>query len=320
MQDAGPGSRVLVAASGGADSTALAAATVFEGDKAGWLLSAIVVDHQLQQNSFEVAQSAASLLKAIGIDDVEISTVDVGREGGPEAAAREARYAAIDARAQEIGADVVLLGHTRNDQAESVLLGLARGSGARSLRGMSVVRGRFRRPLLEVERQVTEAACRAEGHSYWEDPHNADPAFLRVRVRTEVMPLLDDVLGPGVVAALGRTAASLAADDDALEQWAVAARAVATRPVDGVHALDADELAKTPAAVLRRVLRAVAHDAGVPAGDLLASHVLDMEALVTCWKGQGPVHLPGGVRAARDCGTLLLTPLDQAAADLERGR
>lgn len=314
LGDVPPGSLVLVAASGGADSMALAAAAAFEARSASWRCAAVVVDHQLQQDSAATAQRAAEMLVDLGFDPVLVRAVDVGAEGGPEAAARSARYGAIAAVADELGSVAVLLGHTRDDQAESVLLGLARGSGARSISGMAPVRGIYRRPLLDIDRTTTRAACVAEGVTFWDDPHNDDAAFARVRVRHQVLPLLERELGPGVSTALARTAALLRDDDEALEQWADEVRSAARcRDGEGLSALDVEVLAAVPAAVRRRVLRAEALEFGVPGGDLRASHLADTDALVTAWKGQGPVHLPGGVLATRDCGRLQLAP--HAAAE-----
>ena len=222
LADVDPGSVVLVACSGGSDSCALAAATAFEASRAGWTTAAVTVDHGLQPGSDEQAARVAAFLRGLGFDPVEVAAVSVGGPGGPEAAAREARYAALDDAATRLGAAVVLLGHTRDDQAETVLLGLARGSGARSLSGMPerARRGLYRRPLLGLDRSVTRAACAALDLAVWDDPHNADPAYARVRVRREVLPVLERELGPGISAALARTAELLRDDADALDAWA----------------------------------------------------------------------------------------------------
>lgn len=307
-------SQLLLAVSGGADSMALAVATLFEARAALWRCAAVVVDHQLQPGSAAVAVEVSGHLTDRGCEPVIVRAVDVGSTGGPEAAARDARYAAIEHVATELDAHAVLLGHTRDDQAESVLLGLARGSGARSMSGMAARRGRFRRPLLALDRSTTLSACEAEGVPVWTDPHNDDDRYARVRVRRRVLPVLERELGPGVGAALARTAHMLREDDSALEQWAEEVRdEVRCIGADGSSTLDAVALAGFPAAVRRRVLRAEALQKGVPGGDLRASHLTDLDALVSHWRGQGPVHLPGGVRAVRDCGRLQLAP--QAAAD-----
>ena len=211
---------VLVAVSGGADSLALADALAFEWDNAG----AVIVDHGLQPDSAQVAEQAAGTCRALGLHPVEIVTVAVVDEGtGLEAAAREARYAALTDAAERHGAVAVLLGHTRDDQAEQVLLGLTRGSGTRSLSGMPRSRGPFRRPLLGISREETRAACAAEDVEFWDDPMNDDPAFTRVRARRALADL-DRDLGPGVAAALARSADQLRADADHLDALATAAR------------------------------------------------------------------------------------------------
>ena len=286
VRDLAAGSVVMVAVSGGADSLALAAATAHEARRLGLHAGAVTVDHGLQAGSAERAASVADISRGLGLEPVEVRTVQVGRSGGPEAAARSVRYAALDA----VAADVVLLGHTLDDQAETVLLGLARGSGARSLSGMAERNGRYLRPFLGVRRTDTRAACRALGLEVWHDPHNADPAYLRVRVRREVLPALEDAMGPGVVEALARSAGQLRADADALDEWAEKVAA------DG---LQADALAAVPPAVRTRVLRRAAVAAGVPAGALTAAHVAEMERLVVDWRGQGPVSLPGGLVTER---------------------
>jgi tRNA(Ile)-lysidine synthase len=295
---------VLVACSGGADSMALATATAFEAPKLGLRAGAVTVDHGLQPGSATRAAEVADRLRALGLDPVEIATVTVGRSGGPEAAARDARYAALDAAADRHAAVAVLLGHTRDDQAETVLLGLARGSGARSLAGMPARTGRYRRPLLDVDRAATRQACAAQGVAVWDDPHNTDPAFTRSRVRHEVLPVLEKHLGGGVVEALARTARLFRDDADALDAWADRAEAEVRDPADPEGALDADRLAALPAAVRRRVLRRAAIRAGSPPGDLFARHLESVDRLITGWRGQGPLHLPGGVEALRRCGRL----------------
>jgi tRNA(Ile)-lysidine synthase len=223
VADLAPGSRILVACSGGADSTALAAATAFEAPRAGLQAGAVTVDHGLQPGSDQRAMAVADVLRGLGLRPVEAVRINVTGPGGPEAAARRGRYAALDEAAHRLGACAVLLGHTKDDQAETVLLGLARGSGARSLAGMpprSAGGGRYRRPLLALTRSTTEAACEAEGLRPWADPHNSDPSYARSRVRHQVLPVLERELGPGVAAALARTADLLRDDADALDAWA----------------------------------------------------------------------------------------------------
>ena len=295
---------MLVACSGGADSLALLAAAVFETRRSAHTVVGLTVDHGLQAGSAEQASRVVEQMQLLGADARAVR-VEVGTTGGPEAAARAARYEALDAAAEADGADVVLLGHTRDDQAETVLLGLARGSGARSLAGMAPRQGRYRRPLLGLSRDDTRTACAAEGLTPWDDPHNEDPAFARVRVRRSVLPVLERELGPGLTGALARTARLLRDDADALDGWAEGVRAATTDESGG---LDADRLAREPAAVRRRVLRRTALDAGAPATELFAVHVDAMDELLTHWRGQVGVDLPGRLSMRRQGGSLRIAP------------
>jgi tRNA(Ile)-lysidine synthase len=299
VTDLAQGDLVLAACSGGADSLALAAALAFVAPRAGLRAGAVTVDHGLQEGSASRAASVAAVLTGLGLDPVRSVSVEVGtdRAGGPEAAARTARYSALSRVAAEDGAAAVLLGHTLDDQAETVLLGLARGSGARSLAGMPPHRGVFRRPLLGLRRPVTAEACAALGLDPWQDPHNADRRFARVRVRLDALPALEAALGPGVAEALARTAGQLRADAEVLER-------MSSERTDGDSPLSASSLAELPGAVRTRVLRSAALAAGCPAGALTAGHVARLEELVTGWHGQRWIDLPGGVRASRRAGQL----------------
>jgi tRNA(Ile)-lysidine synthase len=292
--DLARGDLVLVAVSGGADSLALAAALAAEAPRHGLRAGAVTVDHGVQDGSAERAEDVAATCTELGLDPVVVQRVVVHGTGGPEAAAREARYAALGAVADGLDARAILLGHTLDDQAETVLLGLARGSGARSLSGMAARRGRLRRPLLEIRRVTTLEACQALDLVPWADPHNSDPAYARVRIRHHALPALVDALGTGVAEALARTAGLLRADADALDFWAGQI----------ADPGDATELSELPAAVRGRVLRTAAIAAGVPAGSLTAAHVREIERLVIDWHGQGPVSLPGGLVADRSCDRL----------------
>jgi tRNA(Ile)-lysidine synthase len=296
---------VLVACSGGADSVALAAALAFEGRAAGVRVGGVTVDHGLQAGSGERATATATLLRDLGLDPVLTVPVSVGDDGGPEAAARSARYAALATAAGEHGARVAL-GHTLDDQAETVLLGLGRGSGPRSVAGMLAERVHggvtWWRPLLGVRRADTRRACADQGLPVWDDPWNTDPAYTRVRLRTEALPVLEEVLGGGVAPALARTAGLLREDLDALDALADAERA-RLADADG---LPTQPVAALPAALRRRVLRGWLRDAGVP--DLQAVHLGAVDALLTRWRGQGRVDLPGGSGVVRASGRLVLQP------------
>jgi tRNA(Ile)-lysidine synthase len=292
---------VLVACSGGADSLALADATAFVAPRLGLRAGLVTIDHGLQDGSAERAKEVASWAVSAGLDPVEVRQVAVtGRPGGPEAAAREARYEALADAAGRLGAQVVLLGHTQDDQAETVLLALARGAGPRGLAGMPerrTIQGAvFLRPLLDVSRGQTRAACAALGLQPWQDPHNTDPAYARSRVRGSALPALVAALGPAVVANLARTARLLAADAEALDTQAAAAGQAMTEPDGG---LPVAALADLMPALRTRVLHGWALDLGAPGAALSHRHVAALDALVMGWHGQGPVHLPGGITVAR---------------------
>ncbi len=291
---------VLVACSGGPDSVALAAALAFEAPRLGVPAGLVTVDHGLQPDAAQRAADVVALGERIGLTPSTAVRVDVDGAGGPEAAARRARYEALEAAAAPTGA-LVLLGHTLDDQAETVLLGLGRGSGPRSIAGMPAATGRYRRPLLGLRRATTRAACAAEQLPVWDDPHNRDPSFQRARLRHEVLPLLEDVLQGGVAEALARTAALLRDDLGALDHWAGEAYAVALRPGGE---LCVPGLVDLPAAVRTRVLRRWA-DPQVPE-PLSAERTQALDALVTGWHGQGPLDLPGGVTVERRSDRLVL--------------
>lgn len=333
LEEAGlaPGDLVLVGCSGGADSLALVAATAFVVPRLGLRAGAVVVDHGLQPGSDRVAGRAAEQCRGLldsdtGGGPVEVVPVAVVDDGtGPESAARQARYAALHATAQRLGARAVLLGHTRDDQAETVLLGLARGAGTRSAAGMAPTRvltgtsGRpdrhsgtpgagewegpgegqggvvlLGRPFLGLPRERTRQVCVDLGLSPWEDPHNEDPRFARVRAR-QALAGLEDVLGPGLVGNLARSAELLREDADALDAVAAQAYLGLGEPPWEVGAVGA-----LTRAVRTRLWRRLALAAGSPGTDLTGEHLHAVDDLVARWHGQGPLHLPGGVRAGRD--------------------
>lgn len=332
------GSLALVGLSGGADSLALAAALAAEAHALGIRAGALVVDHGLQARSVEVAEIAASQARGLGLDPVLVTRVRVSEEltqrEGPESAAREARYEAFREAAEQTGAAVLLTAHTRDDQAEQVLLALSRGSGTRSVSGIPPIRPltdrtKLVRPFLaeapEIRRATTEAACAELGLHPWHDPHNLDDAYARVRVRERLLPALETELGGGVAGGLAQSADLAREDADALDAWAerVAYEVVgvngaalstdgsstgvgsgagesgpaATIAPDGVAAL-----AALPAAVRQRVIHTAAKR--VFGSPLTRTHVLAIAALITEWKGQGPVFVPG-IRVTRADGALV---------------
>jgi tRNA(Ile)-lysidine synthase len=291
------GDTFLVAVSGGADSLALAAALIVEAKPLALNPIAITIDHQLQENSEAQATQVEQQLKEIGYGQVVIKKVVVDTHAGIEAGARSARYQAISEIMEETKAVKKFLGHTHDDQAETVLLGLARGSGARSLAGMAIENREFIRPLLTITRAETEAACRDFGLEFWSDPHNFNNDFTRVRVRREVIPYLESNLDPGISRALVRSAALLRDDADALDQWAERESGD----------LDCERLAALPRAIRTRVIRKAAFAAGVAPGELTFEQVSAVDALISAWKGQGAVSLPGGVKVERISGRLSLS-------------
>ena len=288
------GDLIVVAVSGGADSLALAEVAKIEGEKLAQRIVAVTIDHQLQSGS---AEQANKVVKQLSIP-CSIIKVNVELKDGLEASARRARYEALTNFSQENNASAVLLGHTKDDQAETVLLGLARGSGARSLSGMSQVNGIFERPFLEITREQTVAACKELNFQVWNDPHNDNSDFLRVRVRKNVLPIMESELGPGIREALTRSANLLRDDADALDS-------MAEEFWSQDKSLEVEPLAKLPKAVRSRVLRLALFESGV--SQLSADQVGQVEALISNWKGQGEVSLPAGVKVSRISGRLTLS-------------
>jgi tRNA(Ile)-lysidine synthase len=290
------GARVLIALSGGADSLALALAAAHEAPKAGLEPLAVTIDHGLQDGSADIAESAASRAREFGIRTARVERVQVGSAGGPEAAARDARYAALRRIAAEEDAVAVLVGHTLDDQAETVLLGLARGSRYASLSGMSphVLDGAglaWIRPLLGVRRETTAAFCAASGIEPWQDPHNADERFSRVRVRERVLPVLERELGPGIAEALWRTAEQLREDDEAFADMIDETIEDIVEHAEAGIAVSVPALHANPKALRHRIIRHVVEsEFGV---SLTRTQTLEVARLVTDWRGQGPLDLPG---------------------------
>jgi len=282
---------LVVACSGGADSLALAFAVDYVATRRGLAHGAVVIDHGMQDDSAEVASWVGDELAALGYEDVSVIAVDVDRSTavGPEAAARQARYRALDTEARARAA-TVWLGHTLDDQAETVLLGLARGSGSRSLAGMVPRAGHLVRPFLQIRRTTTEQVCAELGLEPWQDPHNSDRRFARVRVREIVLPMLEAELGPGVAEALSRTAELVRDDSEFLDRLA-AQTSRAAEGLGGTDTLDCAALESQPPALRRRIIRLwlLAHGLG----DLSLRHISAVDSLVIDWHGQKAIHVPG---------------------------
>ncbi|MFJ4015591.1 tRNA lysidine(34) synthetase TilS [Microbacterium sp. NPDC090014] len=308
LADLPEGSTVVVALSGGADSLALAAATAFEAPKLGLRVGTLTVDHGLQNGSDAVAARTARAAAALGLDALVVR-VEVGADGGPEAAARDARYRVLKDAATDAGAAAVILGHTLDDQAETVLLGLARGSGAASLQGMAPVREdddglRWVRPMLGVRRETTRAFCAESDLEVWDDPHNTDDRFARVRVRDRVLPVLETELGPGIAEALARTAEQLREDAEAFDEMIHETIEDIVEHAEAGISVSVAALAANPAALRNRIIRLVVDsEFGV---SLTRSQTLEVARLAIDWSGQGPIDLPG-CSAARAGGRIVFT-------------
>lgn len=281
------GDAVVCGVSGGGDSLALAAACVH----AGLDVTTVTVDHGLQDGSAQVARDAARTCRVLG---AMARTVRVQVAGSGEADARDARYRALGECAD---GRPVLVAHTADDDAEGLLLALARGSGTGSLAGLREVTddhpvvtagaGWLGRPLLHATRADTLGSCAELELDVWNDPHNSSATILRSRVRNELLPLAREILGEHVGDALARSARLLREDADLLDDQArrvlsdVGGAAPATLPVGAV--------AGRPAPLRRRVLR---QWLGARVGPLTSRHLEALDALIADWHGQGAVAVP----------------------------
>jgi tRNA(Ile)-lysidine synthase len=297
-----PGQKLLIAVSGGADSLALASAVLFESKKLQLNIATVTIDHGLQKASAKVTEQTLEKLNQIGITEAWSKKVKVGTKGGPEAAARDARYQALESIRIESKSDFIVLGHTANDQAETVLLGLTRGSGSRSLSGMSVRSERLLRPLLSIERATTEQFCKDEKISPWQDPQNKDLKFLRVRIRKVVLPFLEKQLGKGIFNNLIRTSSQLQEDDQYLSGVAEKAFKKIAKTSSRTVTLDQSGLSKLPAAIRNRVIKSAIDYFNVESS---RTHVLAVADLILNWHGQKPLALPG-VRVERKGKTITI--------------
>ena len=293
------GSTIAVACSGGADSLALAAASLFEGKRVGLNVVTVIVNHNLQKGSKEVAEQAKRTLMELGYETVSIMEVSVPTASiGMEAAARNARYGALMEFMETQGAKFCMLGHTMDDQAETVLLGLARGSGSKSLAGMQTLSsdGKYLRPLLGLRRATTVAFCVDSGIEFWQDPQNTDPKFSRVKVRLNVLPVLEEELGPGITEALARTATLLQEDNEYLDNQANEAFKQCAKTTNNSVVLEIKLLESFPPAIRNRVIHlALVLLQAEPS----KAHVDAVVSLVTNWHGQKPLTLPA-VRVVRE--------------------
>jgi tRNA(Ile)-lysidine synthase len=291
---------ILFGCSGGADSMAMALALFIESKDQK--IIPIVVDHGLQPNSAEVTKQTITTLQKIGYQEIKSAVAQITITDGLEASARRARYQIFNQFIDSYNARFFMLAHTLNDQAEQVLLGLARGSGTRSLSGMAIQNNIFVRPLLKISRAITEAACIEGGVTTWQDPHNEDERFTRVKVRKNVLPVIEENLGPKITEALARSADLLRDDADALDGFA----GEFISQVDSSN-LEVRDLERLPKAIRTRVLRLAIYNAGAPSGTLSAEHISAVEALISDWHGQKEVSLTGNVKVSRISGRINLS-------------
>lgn len=296
-----PGDHVIVAVSGGADSLLLAHCLVIEGAELALTIHGVVIDHQLQENSSEVARDAERALHQLGFTSVEVIRVDVEKQDGIEADARRARYGALNSYAEKVRARAIFLGHNQDDLAESVLLGLTQGAGTKSLAGMAERDGMYFRPFLTISREEVIAACAEAKINYWSDPHNEDSRFTRVKIRKEIIPFLESEMGPGIKEALARSARIFREDSDALDTLTDEIFATIADP----SSIEISLLEPLPSAVRKRVIRRALARVGV--ARVTSEQLNWVDGLVSQWRGQGEVALPAGVTARRESGRLALS-------------
>ena len=296
-----PGDHIVVAVSGGADSLLLAHCVHLEAETDAFQITSVIVNHQLQEDSTKIAEAAKRELLKFGLNRVELIPVEVIKVNGLEADARSARYAALETYAKKIGATGIFLGHNQDDLAESVLLGLTQGAGTKSLAGMSVHDGKYLRPLLTLSREQILQACEEAGITYWNDPHNDDERFTRVKIRKNILPIMESEIGPGITDALARSARIFREDSDALDQLTDEIYAT----IDNPYSIDILVLEKLPSAIRKRVIRRALASLG--AARLSSEQIGWVEALISQWHGQGAVALPAGVTARRESGRLALS-------------
>jgi tRNA(Ile)-lysidine synthase len=291
MQIAGlaAGDRVILGVSGGSDSLALAAAFAFEGSKLGLIGQVIIVDHNLQIGSELIAQEAAERTTSLGLESKVVAVEVRIKKEGLEAAAREARYQALEKARGDFGAQLVLLGHTLDDQAETVLLGLVRGSGLKSLSGMPVLDSerKLLRPFLGLSKATLRKSLEDQEISWWEDPHNGDPKFTRVRTR-QILANLDSELGPGLPSALARTAEIAAEAEEYLVQSAMVLIDLAKSSDSKFRA---QAFADSHKALSHKAIQLICNSFG--ARNLSRAQVLEVMSLVTNFHGQKKLTFSG---------------------------
>jgi tRNA(Ile)-lysidine synthase len=307
----GAGQTVLVAFSGGPDSTALLHALWQLRDRLQITVAACHVHHGLRGPEADAdAAHAAAFTQHLEIPLIQkradVPAVVEERKLSVEAAARDVRYALLEEAAAEAGAERIATGHTADDQAETVLINLLRGAGPAGLSGIPWVRGRIIRPLLGITHADVEDYCLAEGLAYRLDQSNLDLKFTRNRIRHQVMPQLRE-LQPNVVGALCRLAEITRADDETLTILATAVLAKLSRPTGKGLEMPLGDLLSLPLALQRRALRkAVAQVKGSEV-DIEFERIEALVRLANEGRTGAVVELPGGIVATRALGVLVIS-------------
>jgi tRNA(Ile)-lysidine synthase len=291
-----PGGRVLIAVSGGPDSMCLLHSLVRLKRLLRQEMVCFHFDHRLRPGSDRDADYVRAQAKRLGIPFVLRSAESTpGRGESIEAWARTVRYGALLAALEELGGSLAALGHTADDQAETVLLAMFRGGGLEAISGMRPVSVPLVRPLLEVTREETEAFCRSLRLRPRHDPMNEDPSFMRVAIRKEILPSVERALGRGVRSTLARTASHLTQDARLLDTLArVAAERVVVEEGSS-RSLRAGPLRDLPTSLSTRIVRRQFIDLGVLPDAAQVEAVLDLI-------GRRPGSrrsLSGGLRAER---------------------
>ncbi|MBW2619534.1 MAG: tRNA lysidine(34) synthetase TilS [Deltaproteobacteria bacterium] len=309
------GQRILVACSGGPDSVALLDLLARLAPQMGLFVSVASFNHGLRPAAAEEVELAARLAAERGLAFIEgrASTADYPPAGPSQEAARELRLAFLERARGQTGADWIALGHSADDQAETLLMRLIRGAGLTGLAAIPPRRGRLIRPLLQTGRGEIRAYLENRGLPFVEDPSNRDPAYLRVRVRHDLLPRLAQE-NPRIVGALARLADLARAEEEVMARLAdqELARLSLSSPEGGVLVLDAAPLAGLPLGLRRRVIRAAL---ALVKGDLRcfsAEHV-DQAAALAARPGAG-VSLPAGLVARHESGQLVISPAQTPAS------
>lgn len=307
-----PGDRVLVAVSGGPDSVALLAILNKLAPEIGFILVVAHLNHGLRPEADEEEQFVRELCSSMGLpmeyDRADILELSRSQGKSVEDMAREVRYSFLDQAAARVNADRIALGHHLNDQAETVLMNLLRGSGPEGLKGMTPVRDRrYIRPLLYTSSIEIREFLAEEERSFALDHSNEDPKYLRNRIRHELLPLLDRQYKTGIERILARTAEITGREDDfmqdqvrlVLSDWEISDSTLNV-------SLDIAKLRALHEALARRIVKTLLERFSPDEKGVFHSHIQSVIDLALLGKPSGRLHLPFAVEAKRDYGRLIL--------------